>query len=257
MAWISVHEQVLGGKLRSLSKQIGCSQNEALGLLVRLWLWGINNVGKDGLMVGANKDDIAEVLNVGIDGRYTAEQVIDAMIETEWIDFDDGLYIHDWEEWQSQWYKALEVRKRNTEYKREYRKQRRIGAIKSTTDSKQEVIIKNDSNEEKSAKKVDSVYPKDFEKFWEIYPRKVGKGDAYKKYKARLNDGWSEDQLLTAVQNYAAKCINERTESKYIKHGKTFLSESTPFIDYLGSSDISDGVKQQNTDESNPYGEWS
>lgn len=29
MAWISVHEQVIGGKLRNLAKEIGCSQNEA------------------------------------------------------------------------------------------------------------------------------------------------------------------------------------------------------------------------------------
>ena len=43
MAWISVHEQVIGGKLRSLAKEIGCSQNEALGILIRLWLWAINN----------------------------------------------------------------------------------------------------------------------------------------------------------------------------------------------------------------------
>ena len=28
MAWISVHEQVIGGKLRNLAKEIGCSQNE-------------------------------------------------------------------------------------------------------------------------------------------------------------------------------------------------------------------------------------
>ena len=32
MAWISVHEQVIGGKLRNLAKEIGCSQNEALGI---------------------------------------------------------------------------------------------------------------------------------------------------------------------------------------------------------------------------------
>ena len=51
MAWISVHEQVIGAKLRSLAKEIGCSQNEALGLLVRLWLWGINNANKEGQIV--------------------------------------------------------------------------------------------------------------------------------------------------------------------------------------------------------------
>ena len=52
MAWISVHEQVIGGKLRNLAKEIGCSQNEALGLLIRLWLWGINNANKEGFIVG-------------------------------------------------------------------------------------------------------------------------------------------------------------------------------------------------------------
>ena len=50
MAWISVHEQVIGGKLRNLAKEIGCSQNEALGVLIRLWLWAINNAGKDGVI---------------------------------------------------------------------------------------------------------------------------------------------------------------------------------------------------------------
>ena len=32
-------------------------------------------------------------------------------------------------------------------------------------------------------------YSTDFQRFWGIYPRKDGKGEAYKKYKARLNDG--------------------------------------------------------------------
>ena len=44
--WISVHDNVIGGKLRKLAKEIGCSQNEALGLLIRLWLWGLNNADK-------------------------------------------------------------------------------------------------------------------------------------------------------------------------------------------------------------------
>ena len=68
---------------------------------------------------------------------------------------------------------------------------------------------------------------------WEAYPRKVDKGQAYKKYKARLEDGFSHEQLYEAVKNYAAQCKKQRTETMYIKHGKTFLGESTPFLDYL------------------------
>lgn len=76
-------------------------------------------------------------------------------------------------------------------------------------------------------------YPKDFEEFWGVYPRKIGKGEAYKKYQARLKDGWSPAELLEAAKNYADDCMRKKTEKVYIKHPKTFLSDSTPFVDYL------------------------
>lgn len=79
-------------------------------------------------------------------------------------------------------------------------------------------------------------YPEGFNAFWEAYPRKQDKGAAYEKYKARLNDGYSPDELLTAAQAYAAECVRNHTEAKYIKHAKTFLGPSTPFTDYIGTS---------------------
>ena len=48
MAWISVHKEVIGTKLRLLAKKIGGSQNEALGILVRLWLWAMTEADRDG-----------------------------------------------------------------------------------------------------------------------------------------------------------------------------------------------------------------
>lgn len=166
MAWISVHETVIGGKLRLLAKEIGCSQNEALGLLVRFWLWSINNVGKDGVIYGADTDDLAEVLALGIDKRYAAIDVIDAMIKTEWLELEDeDILIHDWEEWQWQWYKSMEVRKKDAERKREYRKNKRLEKISDEkVDNAGEVIIK----EKKKEKSSSSNYSNDFENFWGI-----------------------------------------------------------------------------------------
>lgn len=85
----------------------------------------------------------------------------------------------------------------------------------------------------KQSNKAIISYSTDFEEFWSIYPRKADKAQAYKKYKARLEDGFSHEQLLEAAKNYADQCKRDRTEDKYIKHGKTFLGESTPFLDYL------------------------
>lgn len=87
--------------------------------------------------------------------------------------------------------------------------------------------------EEPNRKQKRAEYGTEFEQFWLIYPRKTGKGEAYKKYKARLNDGWAEEQLLEAARAYAEKTQREHTDPVYIKHAKTFLSDSTPFIDFL------------------------
>lgn len=73
-----------------------------------------------------------------------------------------------------------------------------------------------------------------FESLWAAYPRKKEKAKAYKCYKARLADGFSEDELETAVKRYADECKINHTEEKYIKLGATFLGPNTPFTDYLG-----------------------
>ena len=270
MAWISVHEQVIGGKLRNLAKEIGCSQNEALGLLIRLWLWGINNANKEGFIVGADKADVADVLNIGIDKRYDPEIVVEAMINTGWIDIANGLYIHDWEEWQEQWYKVIGLRERDAARKREERKRsrlqndagRRTDSISQEPEPEPAAAPSSETedspipeNPEKPKKTAAEERTPAFEEFWKVYPRKEGKGEAYKKYKARLKDGYSEAELLEAATNYASRCARERTEKKYIKMAKTFLSDTLPFVDYIKKQSQSE-AKQEQTDGANPFGKF-
>lgn len=76
-------------------------------------------------------------------------------------------------------------------------------------------------------------YPSSFNEFWDNYPRKQDKGQAHKCYQARLNDGYTEEQLLTACINYAAECEHDKREKKYIKVASTFLSVNEPFVEYL------------------------
>lgn len=266
MAWISVHEQVIGGKLRSLAKEIGCSQNEALGLLVRLWLWGINNADKEGRIIGADKTDVAEVLTIGIDARYSPEDVVNALIKTAWIDIDDELFIHDWEEWQEQWYKAIEVREKDAARKREERKRKRLLKASEakkeageTEEKDMEAVLPTPKliiPQEEVAKSQPAVteYPEGFNQFWEVYPKKVGKGEAYKKYKARINNGWKPEELKMAAENYAAKVAREKTEKQYIKHPKTFLSDTEPFVDFLPRKDEVKPITASNDDD--PYADW-
>ena len=266
MAWISVHEQVLGGKLRSLAKEIGSSQNEALGVLNRLWLWGIHNASPEGEIESANKEDVVEVLSIGLDKRYDPTGVVEALINTRWIDFDDGhLYIHDWQEWQKQWYKAMKVREADNERKARERERRRAQReatpaslpsppIETATTA---VEIANPPPPPAPAPKPKTEYTKDFEEFWASYPRKIGKGEAYKCYMARLKDGWSPTELLEAARKYAATVAKEHTEQKYIKHPKTFLSANTPFADYVQRNETGGQVSLEESENlDSMFAEW-
>lgn len=102
-----------------------------------------------------------------------------------------------------------------------------------------------------------NTYSRDFEALWAAYPRKKEKANAYKCYKARLADGFSEDELMTAVKRYAEECNARNTEARYIKLGSTFLGPSTPFQDYLGDykpEDVSQrGAKNFNNFERRNY----
>ena len=95
----------------------------------------------------------------------------------------------------------------------------------------------------------DKTYTCAFEALWKAYPRKKEKAGAYKCYKARLADGFSEDELETAVKRYAEECQRQKTEQKYIKLAATFLGPSTPFTDYLGEAEENDTGRKTATGE--------
>lgn len=253
MAWVSVHEKLIGPKLRELAKEIGTSQNEAIGILIRMWLWALNEADTAGALKYVDGDDIKGVLANGLVKDTDTETVLNGLISTGWLEMVDGsYYIHDWEDWQKQWYRLQDVKEKNKIRQQKFRDNHRGEKAKKPT-PKQTV---EDNEEPEKTEKKSSGYTKDFEEFWQIYPRKVGKGEAYKKYKARLNDGFSEAELLEAATNYARKCASEHTEEKYIKHGKTFLSEATPFTDYISSRQEAKATAYPTgyqDDGSNPY----
>lgn len=242
MAWVKVYEAVIGPKLRTLANDIGCSQNEALGILVRLWVWGIRNVNAAGEIIGGSEADIEAVIQTGLDNRYSSKTVIRAMKDSGWLDVEDGcICLHDWGEWQAQWYKDVERKGRDAERKRKERARKKSPAP---------VALDEPAVPAKVVPK--ASYPEGFEKFWDAYPRKVGKGEAYKKYCARVNDGWGENELLEAAVSYAVSVEQNKTDKQFIKHPKTFLSDATPFTDYLKYAEPTASTAASN----DPYADW-
>lgn len=259
MAWISVHEDVVGPKLRKLVKHSELSRNEALGTLIVLWLWGIKNADPNGLIKSADRGDVADVIASGLSDGAAAAKVVDCMVEAGWIDDCDGeLYLHDWDEWQEMWYTYLGRKEKDTARKRRAREKGRNEEepsdipVPPALPPPQPPMEPQTPPEPEPQKK--QAYPSGFEAFWKAYPRNIDKGSAYKKYSARRKDGYSDEELVAAARNYAGQCKAKKTEAEYIKHPKTFLSDTMPFLDFLPKREAESGDAV--TDDKNPFAEW-
>ena len=149
--------------------------------------------------------------------------------------------------------------------KREYRERVEAEKLKALAEKSLEVpdVIVSEVTQqpkETQSNKAITSYSVPFEEFWKVYPRKADKAQAYKKYIARIKDGFSHEELMVAAKHYLEQCARDRTEEKFIKHGKTFLGESTPFLDYVPKTAQSVETSRDSSksfDDDNPYAEWS
>lgn len=73
-------------------------------------------------------------------------------------------------------------------------------------------------------------YSDDFEDWWSLYPRKVGKTDAFSAYKARRKDGVSHDRLVLARDKYALSRLGE--SEQFTMHASRFLKREGPWSEW-------------------------
>lgn len=274
MAWFAVDENIYDNpKIRRLHKAIRhksgkeISVGEVVGYVIALLGWGVRNAEYDGELKYAEREDIEWCLlkpNKG--SNVSAKDVAESLIEAGWIEESQNgsLIIHDWEEWQEPWYKAKRRREADNERKRNERKNKSASNKKAETPPPQDAgelqqeslfpASKDGEQKQKKEEKQANEYSSGFEEFWEAYPRKDDKGLAYRKYKARLNDGYSDGQLLQAAQAYAAQVRRERTERKYTKQAKTFLGDTLSFTEYLPRSPSK--AKADSGQNVNPFAEY-
>ena len=123
MAWVSIHEQLRDHpKTRRLASLLGTNRHEAIGILVCLWLWGIDNADRDGIIIDADENDIAD----GVMSRgQSAGHLVDCLVKSGWIDRkEEGgqLCLHDWDVWRDDWFQYLDKKAKDAERKRSVRK---------------------------------------------------------------------------------------------------------------------------------------
>jgi hypothetical protein len=272
---MAVHDDVFGPQIRTLAKAIGCSIYEARGIVISLWRWSFDNADDVGRIISADKFDIAKALSLGLDERYDAELVVDALVSSEWLCVENGEFVlPDWENRQAYYYKMLKRREDDAKRKREARqKAKDKKEAKDNEQSEDDCDDKNEAskpdteiisedatpNTHKDTTKPSIGYTSKFEEFWAVYPRHKGKKEAFSKYKARLKSGWSDEELYEAAVNYRNEVMKEKRDEQFVKHASTFLSTNEAFTDYIhrkASNAISEEKQDTDLDYAKLFKEW-
>lgn len=71
----------------------------------------------------------------------------------------------------------------------------------------------------------------DFADFWSEYPKKKGKTEAEKKYRAAIKAGAAHEEICRARDKYREQLGREGTDAKFILHGSTFMGRYKEFLD--------------------------
>lgn len=71
----------------------------------------------------------------------------------------------------------------------------------------------------------------DFEKIYEKYPRKIGKSPGMKKAKKEVFTQEGYDELLSAVEKFAAHHQEQKTEAEFIPYFSTFMNQWRDWLD--------------------------
>jgi hypothetical protein len=112
----------------------------------------------------------------------------------------------------------------------------------------------NNNIKENIKRKSEEDLKQDFEELWKLYPRKAGKKDAFKYYKAAIKNGTTNEQIRQGIENYNA-WLKAKNETEFIKHGSTFFSKEAWNDDYdlthVNRGDPFD-VRNQYWDENDP-----
>lgn len=254
MAWISVHQEVDGSKLRRLYRMIGCSKFEALGILNFLWFWGLKNADETGLIKEADKDVLARYLyGCGDGSNVDMKLAAQALIDTGWVEQEgDDLRLHDWDTWQEQWYKYQRTKEYNAERKRKERKAEK---------EKRELEKKEDAPVGKPKSAGEKTEPEK-----EDEPKKPKKPEK-KKYAdfVHMPEQSYERLVLRYSKEFADECIRVLDNYKGSK-GKRYADDYRAILNW-----VVDRVREKRPDlwamtseassekpiSSNPFKEWS
>jgi len=92
----------------------------------------------------------------------------------------------------------------------------------------------------------DEDYTADFLEFWAVYPKKVGKGDAYRKWQKVVKSETKKELVIGSVQKHKNDDRWKEDEGKYIPNPATFLHQKRFDDEVVNKKEQEEEKKKEN-----------
>lgn len=242
MAWLKVDQTIRDHhKILDAADLLQTTDAHVTGCLVLLWLWAIDNA-PDGSLAGISDATIARA------AKWPGEKstFIEALKEVGLLDETaEGLAIHDWQDRAGE---LIDRRRADAERKRRERAEKKNRESSEQSDPRPEgrpADVHTQSRVDKSRERVEhsregsgdsvssapggpapaDVQEQRFERFWNAYPKKVGKAEARKAWKKAKITSEIFEKVLTAIEAGKAAEQWQREGGRFIPNPATWINQ--------------------------------
>lgn len=259
MAWLKVDQSLPSHrKILRASDELDISVPQMIGHVVTFWLWALSSASDGDLT------DITPGMIARVSGWTGSAQVFfDTLVSSGFLESgNEGLRIRNWEQYGG---KIVQDQEKDAERKRKDRRQKkdeqrtsegqpeqegkdirrtseghpedirctsgvdkiRIDKIDKIRQDKTYTCIDDDSSPSKT--EYDNRLLEAFQKFWEIYPRKINKKAAEKAWMALFRSAPKSTHadlmrgVALHIDDYKEDIEERGTEERFIKHPATWL----------------------------------
>lgn len=108
------------------------------------------------------------------------------------------------------------------------------------------------ARESESDHGTDGGYSEGFEQWWQLYPKKVAKQDAFRKYMAALKKGASDETLLEKLQAHCAVWRQRGTAERFIPNPATYLFQGR-YDDPVGVGEPQQSAMELDPEQPPPF----
>ena len=116
--------------------------------------------------------------------------------------------------------------------------------------------LKHSNIDSNIASNIDSNTLSEFERLWNLYPKRIGKQKALEAYKKAVSDGVAIEEIEKGIRAYCSYLEAKNIEKRYIANGGTWFCNKGWNDEYEGGNDERIGADAEGDEHPSWSGAW-